>query len=42
MTKPAILHIEGITKHFDQTTEPAVANVSFTLHEGDLLGLVGP
>ncbi|NEO06633.1 MULTISPECIES: ABC transporter ATP-binding protein [unclassified Moorena] len=42
MTKPAILHLEGITKHFEQTTEPAVGNVSFTLHEGDLLGLVGP
>lgn len=42
MTKPAILHLEGITKQFEQTTYPAVANVTLTLQQGDLLGLLGP
>ncbi|NEP13630.1 MAG: ABC transporter ATP-binding protein [Symploca sp. SIO2C1] len=42
MTQPAILHLEGITKQYDKTTAPAVANVSLTLRQGDLLGLVGP
>ncbi len=42
MTKPAILNLEGITKQFEQTTYPAVANVTLTLQQGDLLGLLGP
>ncbi|MCA1994960.1 MAG: ABC transporter ATP-binding protein, partial [Coleofasciculus sp. S288] len=42
MTKPAILHLEGVTKQFEQTTTPAVANVTLTLHQGDLIGLLGP
>ncbi|NEQ69397.1 MAG: ABC transporter ATP-binding protein [Symploca sp. SIO2D2] len=42
MTQPAILHLEGITKQYEQANTPAVANVSLTLRQGDLLGLVGP
>lgn len=42
MTKPAILHLEGVTRQFEQTTTPAVANVTLTLHQGDLIGLLGP
>jgi len=42
MTQPAILHLEGISKQYEQTIVPAVANVTLTLRQGDLLGLVGP
>ena len=42
MTQSAILHLEGITKQFEQTTAPAVTNITLTLHQGDLLGLLGP
>ncbi|NER32278.1 MAG: ATP-binding cassette domain-containing protein, partial [Symploca sp. SIO1C4] len=42
MTKPAILNLEGISKQFKQTSALAVANVSLTLGQGDLLGLLGP
>lgn len=42
MTKPAILHLEGITKRFELSSSPAVANVTLTLQQGDLLGLLGP
>jgi len=37
-----ILRIDGVTKQFHQTSKPAVANVSFSLLQGDLLGLLGP
>ncbi|PPS41511.1 ABC transporter ATP-binding protein [Chroococcidiopsis sp. TS-821] len=36
-----ILRIDGVTKQFDQPP-PAVANVSLSLVQGDLLGLLGP
>jgi iron(III) transport system ATP-binding protein len=42
MTKPATLHLEGITKHFSQMTSPAVADVTLTLNQGELLALLGP
>jgi iron(III) transport system ATP-binding protein len=37
-----ILRIDGVTKQFDQTQKPAVANVSLSLIQGNLLGLLGP
>ncbi|HEY9710769.1 MAG TPA: ABC transporter ATP-binding protein [Oculatellaceae cyanobacterium] len=42
MAQSAILHIEGLTKQFSQTTIPAVEAVTLTLPKGDLLGLLGP
>lgn len=42
MTKPATLHLEGITKHFSQMASPAVADVTLTLNQGELLALLGP
>ena len=42
MAQSAILHLEGITKQFEQAASPAVANVTLTLQRGDLLGLLGP
>jgi iron(III) transport system ATP-binding protein len=42
MTRPAILHLEGITKRFEHSLTPAVSNVTLTLEEGDVLGLLGP
>jgi branched-chain amino acid transport system ATP-binding protein len=38
-TKP-VLQVEGLTKRFGGIT--AVHDVSFTLHEGEILGLIGP
>ncbi|HVF73810.1 MAG TPA: ATP-binding cassette domain-containing protein [Acidimicrobiales bacterium] len=38
-SKP-VLEVEGLTKRFGGIT--AVDNVSFTLHEGEILGLIGP
>jgi ABC-type branched-subunit amino acid transport system ATPase component len=37
---PAILAVDGLTKRFGGIT--AVNGVSFTLHEGEILGLIGP
>jgi iron(III) transport system ATP-binding protein len=42
MAQSAILHLEGLTKQFSQTTIPAVEAVTLTLQKGDLLGLLGP
>lgn len=42
MTQAAILHLQDITKQFEATTLPAVAQVTLTLQRGDLLGLLGP
>lgn len=42
MTQSAILEIESIIKKFDNSYTPAVNNVSLTLQQGDLLGLLGP
>ena len=42
MTKPTILKLEGITKQFEHSPCPAVANVTFSLQQGELLGLLGP
>lgn len=37
---PVILQLDHVSQQFDQT--PIVQNVSFTLHSGELLGLLGP
>lgn len=37
-----ILQLNEITKQFNQSKVPAVANVTLTLVQGDLLGLLGP
>ncbi|MGK7915367.1 MAG: ATP-binding cassette domain-containing protein [Prochloraceae cyanobacterium] len=42
MEKTIILNLESVTKKFSSSTTPAVNNVSFTLEQGDLLGLLGP
>ncbi|MBD2342922.1 ABC transporter ATP-binding protein [Anabaena subtropica] len=38
----AILHLQNVTKQFSESTYPAVDNVSLTLQQGDVLGLLGP
>ncbi len=42
MVQSVILHLEGLTKQFSQTSIPAVEAVTLTLPKGDLLGLLGP
>jgi iron(III) transport system ATP-binding protein len=42
MTKPAILHLEGITRQFSNTTIAAVADITLMLYQGDILSLLGP
>ncbi len=42
MTQPTILQVEEVTKVFTDTVVPAVDRVSFTLKQGELLGLLGP
>ena len=42
MQPPAILRLQNVTKQFIQNTIPAVKDVTFTLQQGDLLGLLGP
>lgn len=42
MGKSTTLHLEGITKQFEHSPYPAVANITLTLQQGDLLGLLGP
>ncbi len=42
MTKPAILDLDSVSKKFPNQNTPAVTNISFTLQQGDLLGLLGP
>ena len=37
---PAVLGVDGLTKRFGGIT--AVNGVSFTLHDGEILGLIGP
>ncbi|MBW4646498.1 MAG: ABC transporter ATP-binding protein [Goleter apudmare HA4340-LM2] len=38
----AILQLQNVTKQFTKNTLPAVNNVSLTLQQGDILGLLGP
>ena len=40
--KPVILHLEGVSKQFPDNSIPAVNQVSFSLTQGELLGLLGP
>jgi iron(III) transport system ATP-binding protein len=42
MEKPVILSLKSVCKQFESNSTPAVDRVSFTLQEGDLLGLLGP
>lgn len=42
MAESIILRLDGVTKQFAQATTPAVANVTLTLLQGHLLGLLGP
>jgi iron(III) transport system ATP-binding protein len=42
MEQPTILYLQNVTKQFSPQTNPAVDNVSLTLEQGDLLGLLGP
>lgn len=42
MGQSVILHLEGVTKQFAQTSIPAVEAVTLKLPKGDLLGLLGP
>ncbi len=38
----AILNLQNVTKQFAENIFPAVDNVSLTLQQGDVLGLLGP
>jgi iron(III) transport system ATP-binding protein len=40
--QPVIVHLEGVSKQFTGNPIPAVNQVSFSLTQGELLGLVGP
>lgn len=42
MEKPVILRLKSVCKQFESNSTPAVDRVSFSLQEGDLLGLLGP
>jgi iron(III) transport system ATP-binding protein len=42
VSRDPVLSCQNITKRFDKAEAPAVNQVSFDLHKGDLLGLLGP
>lgn len=42
MTDKAILRLEGVTKQYPNTAEPAADRISLELQEGDILSLLGP
>ncbi|MBD2057171.1 ABC transporter ATP-binding protein [Oculatella sp. FACHB-28] len=42
MLPSAILHLENVTKQFSRAAAPAVNDITLTLQEGDVLGLLGP
>ncbi len=42
MARPAILHLECVTRQFSRTATPAVQAVSLSLAQGDVLALLGP
>lgn len=42
MSSPAILRLQHVTKQYDSQAIPAVNRASFTLQQGELLGLLGP
>lgn len=42
MAKPIVLQIHHLTKQFSRSQSPAVDGVSFSLADGELLGLLGP
>ncbi|MBD0335472.1 MAG: ABC transporter ATP-binding protein, partial [Cyanobacteria bacterium Co-bin13] len=42
MSAPVVLRIETLTKQFAPNIPPAVDQVSLSLRQGELLGLLGP
>jgi iron(III) transport system ATP-binding protein len=42
MVAPIILTVENLTKHYPQSAQPALRQVSLSLAEGQILGLLGP
>lgn len=42
MTKPVIVHLESVTKQFNRALVPAVAQVTLSLQQGEILSLLGP
>jgi iron(III) transport system ATP-binding protein len=42
MVAPIILTVENLSKQYPQVTQPALEQVSFSLTEGQILGLLGP
>ncbi len=40
--KPPIVQLQNVSKQFSANVPPAVNNVSLTLQQGDILGLLGP
>lgn len=42
MSGTPIVEIEGLTKIFKDSDEPAVKGVSFTIHKNEVFGLLGP
>jgi len=42
MSESVVLNLEQVSKAFDPKREPVVNQVSFTLKQGDILGLLGP
>ncbi len=42
MTRPAILHLDQVTKRFPTSSTAAVEDITLTLAQGDLLALLGP
>ena len=42
MTDKAILRLDGVTKQYPNTAEPAADRISLELEQGDILSLLGP
>jgi ABC-2 type transport system ATP-binding protein len=42
MTTAAAISVEGLTKSYGRAKRPALADVSLTVNEGEVLGLIGP
>ncbi|MBD2312226.1 ABC transporter ATP-binding protein [Desertifilum sp. FACHB-1129] len=42
MSEPVIVQLESITKQFNRAAAPAIAQVSLSLQQGEILSLLGP
>lgn len=42
VSQPAVLQLQDVVKRYEQTLAPAVAGVSLSLQQGEILGLLGP